>query len=146
MIFGSSLTLLGQFCEKNFLTTDFCAKFLAKNDRFSFHTHWNTNKRLLHSSKDLHDSKYVFIRNDAVKKILCPTYSGPGSWKTPQILKTHHKRQTWYCLHRQAKTGVLRFIHKEKYGWTLYHHTKYHIVQTIFHTDKYTCKHHHKIW
>ena len=41
------------------------------------YTPTRTQTKELYTPKDLHDCKYVFIRNDAVKKPLCPTYSGP---------------------------------------------------------------------
>ena len=40
----------------------------------------------LNTPKDLHDCKYVFIRNDAVKNPLCPTNSGPF-----QVVERHPK-------------------------------------------------------
>ena len=107
-----------------------------------------TQTKELYTSKDLHDCKHVFIRNDAVKNPLRPIYSGPF-----QVVERHLKYfkltikdKLWYCLHRQTKTGVLRLTNKEKYDRTLYNYNKYYIVQTIFHANKYTCKHHHKIW
>ena len=45
-----------------------------------------TQIKELYTPKDLHDCKYVFIRNDAVKKPLCPTYSGPF-----QVVERHPK-------------------------------------------------------
>ena len=49
-------------------------------------THTRTQTKELYTPKDLHDCKYVFIRNDAVKKPLCPTYSGPF-----QVVERHFK-------------------------------------------------------
>ena len=78
MVFGTSLTLPGQFCEKNISlqpTTTFVKNFKQKMNDLVY-TPTRTQTKELYTPKDLHDCKYVFIRNDAVKKPLCPTYSG----------------------------------------------------------------------
>ena len=88
MVFGTSLTLPGQFCEKNISlqpTTTFVKKFKEKMNDLVF-TPTRTQTKELYTPKDLHDSKYVLIRNDAVKKLLCPTYSGPF-----QVVERHPK-------------------------------------------------------
>ena len=50
------------------------------------YTPTRTQTKELYTPKDLHDCKYVFIQNDAVKKPLCPTYSGPF-----QVVERHPK-------------------------------------------------------
>ena len=45
-----------------------------------------TQTKELYTPEDLHDGKYVFIRNDAVKKPLCPTYS-----RLFQVVERHPK-------------------------------------------------------
>ena len=57
-----------KYCEKNISLqrTTFVKTFQQKmNDLVS---HPQEHKQELYTPKDLHDCKYVFIRNDAVKK------------------------------------------------------------------------------
>ena len=90
MVFGTSLTLPGQFCEKkNNIslqpTTTFIKNFKQKMNDLVF-TSTRTQIKELYTPKDLHDCKYVFIRNEVVKKHLCPTYSGSF-----QVVERHPK-------------------------------------------------------
>ena len=89
MVFGKSLTLPGQFCEKKTFPYNLL-QHLSKNFKQKMndlvYTPTRTQTKDLSTPKDLHDCKYVFIRNDAVKKPLCPTYSGPF-----QVVETHPK-------------------------------------------------------
>ena len=88
MVFGTSLTLPSQFCGKDIFlqhTTTFVKKFKQKMNDLVY-TPTITLTKELYTPKDLHDCKYVFTRNDAVKKPLCPTYSGPF-----QVVERHPK-------------------------------------------------------
>ena len=88
MVFGTSLTLPGQFCEQNTSlhpTTTFVQNLKQKMNDLVF-TPTRTQTKDIYTPKNLHDCKYVFIRNDAVKKPLCPTYSGPF-----QVVERHPK-------------------------------------------------------
>ena len=66
-------------------TTTFVKNFKQKMNDLIY-TPTRTQTKELYTPKDLHDCKYVFIRNDAVKKPLCPTYSGPF-----QVVERHPK-------------------------------------------------------
>ena len=142
MVFGTSLTLPGQFCEKNISlqpTTTFVKNFKQKMNDLVY-TPKRTQTKELYTPKDLHDCKYVFIRNDAVKKTLCPTYSGPFQVveSHPKYFKLTIKGKFDTVAIDRLKPAYLDLPIKESTTEHSTTPTKKPIVQTNIHADKYT--------
>ena len=139
MVFGTSLTLSGQFCEKIFTYSQprLLYKILSKKLNDLVFTPTRIQAKYLYTPKDLHNCKYVFVRNDSIKKTLFPTYSRPFQVieRQPKYFTLTIKGKKGYSVHRQTKTGVLGFTYKEKYHGTFYAHNKYQTAWTIFHAD-----------
>ena len=88
MVFGTSLTLPGQFCEKTIYlkpTITSVQNFKQKMNDLIF-TPKKPQTKDLYTLKDVHNCKYVFVQNDSIEKPLSPTYSKPF-----QIVERHPK-------------------------------------------------------
>lgn len=74
VVFGSALTLPGQYFNHETdisPTTTFVTELKHKMSLLNFAPTRKTEKQT-YIPNDLHTCKYIFIRNDAVKKPLCP--------------------------------------------------------------------------
>lgn len=101
LVFGTTLALPGQFCElytHSKLTTQYTHDLKQHMKNLVF-TPTRSQTRDVFIPTDLHTCDYVFVRNDTVKKLLCPTYTG--------LHKVLQKQSKYFIVETNAKSNTI---------------------------------------